>query len=258
MVIRELEFGKIELWTSFLHEIVDQQILDQYKDLLAPEERIQQVRFHFERDQHRYLVTRALVRIVLSKYCDIDPKDWVFNKGSHGKPVIGNDYANAAGLFFNISHTNGMVIVGVTREPSLGVDVENLDRRKPSMGIAESFFASAEVDALRELSDLEQQQRFYEYWTLKESYIKAVGLGLSIPLDKFSFSFPTASSIRLRLDNQHEYDNEWHFWQFQPSSGYIAAVCVSRNGLVEPVLTNTKIVPLSSESPLDVSLLRKS
>lgn len=258
MEIRQLEFGKIELWTSFLHEIVDQRILDQYKDLLAPEERIQQLRFHFERDQHRYLVTRALVRVVLSKYCDIEPKDWLFQKGSHGKPSIGNDPTNASGLFFNISHTNGMVIVGVTREPSLGVDVENLDRRKPSMGIAESFFATAEIDALRELSDLEQQQRFYEYWTLKESYIKAVGLGLSIPLDQFSFSFPTASTIRLTFDNPQEHDDQWHFWQFQPASGYMAAVCSSRNGLVDPVLTNHKIVPMVSESPLDLSLLRKS
>ena len=169
MSIRELESGKIELWTSFLHEIVEDRLLDQYKALLAPEERIQQVRFHFERDQHRYLITRALVRVVLSKYCQIEPKDWVFNKGSHGKPVIGNDHAIATGLFFNISHTNGVVIVGVAREPSLGVDVENLDRRKPSLGIAETFFASAEVEVLRELSDLEQQRRFYEYWTLKES-----------------------------------------------------------------------------------------
>jgi hypothetical protein len=124
MSIRELESGKIELWTSFLHEIVEDRLLDQYKDLLAPEERVQQVRFHFERDQHRYLVTRALVRVVLSKYCEIEPKDWVFNKGSHGKPVIGNDHASATGLFFNISHTNGIVIVGVashhwvSRKPS--------------------------------------------------------------------------------------------------------------------------------------------
>ena len=129
MAIRELESGKIELWTSFLHEIVEDRLLEQYKDLLAPEERIQQARFHFGRDQHRYLVTRALVRVVLSKYCDIAPRDWVFSKGTHGKPVIGNDHASAMGLFFNISHTNGMVIVGVAREPSLGVDVENLDRR---------------------------------------------------------------------------------------------------------------------------------
>lgn len=258
MAIRELESGKIELWTSFLHEIVEDRLLDQYKDLLAPEERIQQARFHFGRDQHRYLVTRALVRVVLSKYCDIAPRDWVFSKGTHGKPVIGNDHASATGLFFNISHTNGMVIVGVAREPSLGVDVENLDRRKPSLGIAESFFASAEVEALRELSDLEQQQRFYEYWTLKESYIKAVGLGLSIPLDEFSFSFPTASAIRLKLAHKPEYADQWHFWQFQPASGYMAAVCINRNGLVNPVLTNTRIVPMLSESPLDLSLLRTS
>jgi 4'-phosphopantetheinyl transferase len=258
MSIRELESGKIELWTSFLHEIVEDRLLDQYKDLLAPEERVQQVRFHFERDQHRYLITRALVRVVLSKYCEIEPKDWVFNKGSHGKPVIGNNHASAMGLFFNISHTNGVVIVGVAREPSLGVDVENLDRRKPSLGIAETFFAPAEVEVLRELSDLDQQRRFYEYWTLKESYIKAVGLGLSIPLDKFSFSFPTASTIQLTLADNPEHADQWHFWQFQPASGYMAAVCINRAGLVEPMLTNTKIVPMLSESPLELSLLRKS
>jgi 4'-phosphopantetheinyl transferase len=258
MSIRELESGKIELWTSFLHEIVEDRLLDQYKALLAPKERIQQVRFHFERDQHRYLITRALVRVVLSKYCDIEPKDWVFNKGSHGKPVIGNNHSSAMGLFFNISHTNGVVIVGVSREPSLGVDVENLDRRKPSLGIAETFFASAEVEVLRELSDLDQQRRFYEYWTLKESYIKAVGLGLSIPLDKFSFSFPTTSTIRLALADNPEHADQWHFWQFQPASGYMAAVCINRTGLVKPVLTNTKIVPMLSESPLELSLLRTS
>jgi 4'-phosphopantetheinyl transferase len=258
VAMRKLERGKIELWTSFLQDILDEGILEQYKELLTPEEKTQQRRFHFERDQHRYLVTRALVRIVLSKYCDIDPKDWIFLKGSHGKPSIGNNHADAAGIFFNISHTNGMVIVGVASEPSIGVDVENLDRRKPSLGIAETFFASAEVEALRELSDSEQQRRFYEYWTLKESYIKAIGLGLSIPLDNFSFSFPAESTIRLTIDNQSDHDDQWHFWQFQPASGYMAAVCVGRNRSIEPNLTNTRIIPMLSESPLELSILRKS
>jgi 4'-phosphopantetheinyl transferase len=78
--------------------------------LLSQEEQRQQLRFHFERDRHRYLVTRAMQRTVLSKYVGIAPRDWRFTSNDYGRPSIAAEHAAARGLEFNLSHTDGLVV----------------------------------------------------------------------------------------------------------------------------------------------------
>lgn len=233
--MEQLDSGQIHLWLAWLGEITDPHQLAEYRSLLSEGESAKQERFHFERDRHRYLVTRAMVRTVLSKYADVAPRDWLFAVNDYGKPSIATEHAQARGIEFNLSHTDGLVVLGVTRGRTLGVDVENVRARKVDLEIADRFFAPAEVAALRALPSQQQQQRFFDYWTLKESYIKARGMGLSIPLGSFAFCLEDPARIRVTIDPGLQDDAErWLFWQLQLHRGYLMALCAENRGVDRP------------------------
>jgi 4'-phosphopantetheinyl transferase len=154
---------QIHLWLTFLDEIRDEKLLRRYRGLLAPEEQRRLGRFVFTIDQTRYLVTRALVRTVLSRYVAIEPQDWSFAENVFGRPEIANDDDRSRRIAFNISHSNSLILLGVTGNKVLGVDVENYYARKAPLDIADSLFAPEELAGLRALPDAQQCERFFEY-----------------------------------------------------------------------------------------------
>lgn len=255
----DLDPSKVDLWFAFYADIRDTRLLAEYLRLLNPAEREQQQRFYFERDRHRYLVTRALVRTVLSRYAPVAPEDWVFGKNSHGRPEIANDHALARTLSFNITHTDGLIVLAVTREQAIGVDAENIIVRQPAIEIAERFFSPEEVAELHAVPAAGQHERFFHYWTLKESYIKARGMGLAIPLDQFGFHFPHAAEVAIRIDPQlNDHAARWRFWQLRPGADFLAALCVERTQHASPQLIMRSVVPLANEADIECALLRTS
>jgi 4'-phosphopantetheinyl transferase len=139
------------------------------------------------------------------------------------------------------------------------VDVENVLAREVSIDIADRFFAPTEVAALAAVPQHQQQDRFFEYWTFKESYIKARGMGLSLPLDKFSFRYRTDRTVDIAIHPDLADDStRWQFWQFRPSPEYLLAVCAERIGAQSPSLTVRQIIPMVSEKTLDPKFLRTS
>jgi 4'-phosphopantetheinyl transferase len=248
--------GQIHLWFALYDQIQDSQLHVQYRQLLSDSERIQEPRFHFAADRLRYLVTRTMVRTVLSRYAPLSPIDWQFKPNAYGRPGI----ENAAGMHlrFNVSHTHHLIVLGVAREREVGVDVENLRARSAPLDIADHYFAPEELAALRSMPLAGQHERFFEYWTFKESYIKARGMGLSIPLDKFSFDLTGAREVRLATDPQLlDQAARWQFWSMRVASDYLVAVCGQKlDGASELVLRS--VVPLASEDLLAIDLVRTS
>ena len=122
---------------------------------------------------------------MLSQYADIQPGNWRFEKGEKDKPEICNP---PLPLRFNISHTKNLIICAVMLNDDIGCDVENTTRNNDVLAIADRFFSPSESAELFSLPLEQQRSRFFDYWTLKESYIKAWGLGLAIPLKDFSFN----------------------------------------------------------------------
>jgi 4'-phosphopantetheinyl transferase len=251
--------AEIHLWLAFYDEITDERLLSDYRSLLNSAEKEQQVRFYFAKDRLRYLVTRALVRTVMSRYVPIDPRDWVFSTNAYGCPEIANAQGREAFLSFNISHTESLIVLGVTTRRALGVDVENFRAREVSIEIADRYFAPAEVAALNNVPPQQQQYRFFEYWTFKESYIKARRMGLSLPLDKFSFHYPHDRALEIAIDAELADDAaRWQFWQFQPRPEYLVAICAERIPDQPPRLVVHQTVPMSSEKRLSPEFLRVS
>jgi 4'-phosphopantetheinyl transferase len=250
---------KVQLWFACCDEIADERLLADYRRLLVEEERQKEARFHFARDRHRYLITRALVRTVLSRYAAVTPQDWRFTEDAYGRPQIVNGHAAARRISFNVSHTSSLVVLGVSCERALGVDTEDVQTRRADVGVADRYFSADEVTQLRATPSELQQARFFEYWTLKESYIKARGLGLSLPLEQFGFDLSLPQRVRISFQPPLlDEPSRWAFWLLRAGTDHYVAVCAERADRQVPQLSFTKIVPLRDEATLECEALRRS
>jgi 4'-phosphopantetheinyl transferase len=131
--------------------------------------------------------------------------------------------------------------------------------RQAPVEIAGRYFAPAEVCDLVHAPLCQQQHRFFEYWTLKESYIKARGMGLSIPLDKFSFHCLDERAVRLTTDpTVDDNANRWRFWQCRPTHDHLLAICADVGERAAPQVTIRKLVPPVAHTVLDLEFLKTS
>jgi 4'-phosphopantetheinyl transferase len=254
----KINADEIHLWFAFPNEIQDTELLSAYKKLMTPEEQAQQLRFHFAKHRHQYLVTRALVRTTLSRYIEMDSRHWRFSKNAYGRPEIIAS-AGMLPLRFNLSHTDGLIICGVVLKQDIGVDVENLERNGATVDIADRFFSSQETKDLYAIPFEEKRARFFDYWTLKESYIKARGMGLSLPLEQFTFHLSENEPLRISFDSQIQDDpNKWQFWLLKPTQHHKVAMSLCRDAKVKYQLTTKKVVPLVEEQAFFCSILKES
>ena len=191
--------------------------------MLAPDELARYCRYLVPGAAQTFLAARVFLRSVLSAYCVIAPADWRFETNPWGRPRIATPTA-PAGLTFNLSHTQGCVACLIGRGRALGVDVEDSAANRPHvLELAERFFSPSEAAALYALPLERQYDRFYELWTLKESYIKARGTGLSLGLSRFSFSVED-STASVRFDRGFPDDPAaWAFRLFRPDERYVIA-----------------------------------
>lgn len=135
----------------------------------------------------KLLATRILVRTVLSRYARVGPAEWQFSVGKLGKPRIRSPQITPA-LHFNLAHTPGLVACIVSSAHAMvGVDVKRIGRAGNALEIAKSYFATSELRDLQARSGEDRARRFVQYWTLKESFAKARGVGLTMPLDHACF-----------------------------------------------------------------------
>jgi len=254
-----LPAGDIHLWFCFHGDDGNPALTAEYFSLLTPEDRSRHDRFHFARDQHRYLLTRVLARSVLSRYAPVQAQAWRFAAGPFGRPRIEASLAEEAhGLDFNLSHTDGLIVMAVARGIDLGVDAENLGC-KAAPEVADHFFSPSESAALNALPPSLQAERFFELWTLKESYIKARGMGLQIPLDSFSFTLDDPGGIAFALaDSLDGTAQRWRFWQLQPTHEHLVSVCAAPGHSSPARIVCREVAPLQWERPLAVRTMRAS
>ncbi len=248
-----LDSTQVHLWLAFCDDAQDPALHERYRALMTPEERARADRFHFERDRHRYRVTRALVRSVLSRYAPVAPADWRFEATSYGRPLIVNPHAEAQSLSFNLTHTSDLIVLAVTRGRAIGVDTENISRGA-MLDVANRFFAPSECEALTALPAEAQATRFFELWTLKESYIKARGMGLSIGLDRFAFDLRSPGSVSLSTEPElQDPPQRWALRQLWATPEHPVALCVEQLANAQPfeVMTH-RVVPLVEASPFSL------
>ena len=189
--------ASVDLWVTPTEWCDDPASLTRFEAMCDQEERARLARYTHPDARLNFLVARALCRSVLSRYGVFKPEQWSFVDNAYGRPSLAGSQAMGQ-LRFNLSHTFGRVVLAVSRGRDVGVDIEDLQRKSRTTQIAHRFFAPSEVEALKALPREAQRERFFTYWTLKEAYIKARGMGLAIPLAKFAFDVETPGHIQLR------------------------------------------------------------
>lgn len=225
-----LAAAEAHLWWARPAAFAEAGQLARLRGLLTDDERARADRYRLARDRRTSLVTRALVRVTLSRYCGVPPARWRFRANDHGRPEVASP---ATPLRFNVSHTEGLVVCLVGRGRELGVDAESLRQDRRWLDIAERFFAPAEARALREVPAAQRRLRFLEYWTLKESYVKARGHGLTLPLSGFWFDLPagTRDGIRIRFTAAVADDPaRWQFTLGRLGTGHVVATAIDGIG----------------------------
>jgi 4'-phosphopantetheinyl transferase len=219
-----LDRGTVHVWYAELDQFAGQQ--GQLLDVLSADERGRAERFHFAKDRAHFIAARGLLRRILSRYLDLPPHQLSFSYSPYGKPALSCEN-DCHALLFNVSHSHGIALYAITRGREVGVDIEYVRHDMVGESIAERFFSAQEVARLRALPAEAQPLAFFKCWTRKEAFIKAIGEGLSFPLDQFEVSLDAKepSAIVSVRDDPRE-TSRWSLRALPVRKGYVAALVV--------------------------------
>jgi len=180
--IFKIEKDSVHLWQAFVPDLLPQ--IDNLSLLLNDAEKERAGRFRFDLHRLRFVITRAILRYIISLYSQIPSQDIVFKTGSRGKPSLAQ---NTDDLQFNASHSHDMAIYALTTTAAIGVDIEKMESHFND-AVAERFFSSKEYADLAALPESEKVPAFYRIWAAREAIIKAMGEGLFASLPAFSIN----------------------------------------------------------------------
>lgn len=245
-----LGIDEVHVWRASI-EMVSQQV-NVLKQILSVDELIRADRFYFQKDRDHFIVARGLLRLILSRYLDIEAREISFYYGPFGKPAIEEDDVDTL-LRFNISHSGDLALFAFAQDGEVGVDLEYI-RSDLSVGdIAGRFFSNQEAETLNALPEHDRHKAFFVRWTRIEAYLKAQGKGLSVDFNDLDRSLNTGNHAELleingscqeripwlltNLDVEPEYaaalaveGNEWQlrFWQCNSFLGKSDNLCKKR------------------------------
>ncbi|MFZ5831646.1 MAG: 4'-phosphopantetheinyl transferase family protein [Planctomycetota bacterium] len=201
--------------------------IDALYPLLDQEERERAARYRFITDRNRFVVRRSLLRKVLARYLETEASRVRLQTGIQGRPELA-DYAQST-ITFSVSHSQGRALIAVASTADLGVDLEAIRPLADLRAMIDRCLSSAEKDELYSLPAELQLERFYGYWTCKEAYLKALGVGLSRALDSICIKRleEEVGDCGLIKDGGIEV-RALAVWSFTPWAGYVAATVTRR------------------------------
>lgn len=214
-----LAYDEVHIWCLALGLPAD--TLTALARTLSPDERARCDRYHFERDRRAYIAARGQLRAILARYLAVEPMRLRFGYGRHGKPAL-----PGTALQFNLSHAHRLMLLAVTRERDVGVDLEQIRPLPDLAQLVERCFSPSEQTAFLALPAQQRLEGFYSGWTRKEAYLKATGEGLARPLDSFEVSLaPADPTPLLRAADGAQSADAWSLRSLPTLAGYVAAVC---------------------------------
>ena len=219
----KLQPGEIHVWSVRLDPPADR--VEALGRSLSPDEWARANRFRFDRHRRQYVVGRGALRELLAAYLGTRPELVRFNYGPRGKPFL----EERSDLYFNLSNSDEMALIGFVLGREIGVDIEYLKRMPDCEQIAERFFSESERVVLRGIPAERKEETFFNCWTRKEAYLKAVGEGLAAPLDSFDVTLAPGEPPRmLTLRGDAEAASRWLFEHLRPAPDYIGAIALER------------------------------
>jgi len=218
----ELPPGEIHVWSIQLDP--PPEVVERLGRALSADEWERANRFRFDRHRRQYVVGRGALRALIAAYAGTRPELVRFRYGDRGKPYVADP---ASDLELNLSNSDEMALVGFVRGGEIGVDIEFLKPMPDCEQISERFFSASERDVLRALPADRKEEAFFNCWTRKEAYLKAVGTGLAAPLDSFDVTLAPGEPPRmLTLEGNAERAARWYFQHLRPAERYIGALAI--------------------------------
>jgi len=217
------------IWIIDLDKISSENL--KLKEALSEEELLRASKFHFKKDEIRFINSRSLLRILLSIYSGISPEKIKFSFNQFGKPEL-NEAQNQNKINFNLSHSQNMLCVAFTKNNLIGTDCEIIKPIKNYLAIAERHFSVYEVEQLKSFPGIQQIQGFYTIWTSKEAIIKLIGTGLHFPLQDFSVQLE-------QIENDENYSFKTDFKDENAKA--IVEVFLTQNNLFGAIATRDRM-----------------
>lgn len=216
---QSLAAAELHIWAVPLHGDPER-----FAALLSAGEVQRLQRFHFADHRRRYQIGHGALRAILAGYLGVDASTIEFAPGPRGKPYLAGVPSGGRGVFFNLSHSGKLALIGVAAT-ELGLDVEKVRHLESLTEIARKHFSPAEFTALEALAGPARELAFYRCWTRKEAYIKALGEGLSMPLDSFEVSLGEEPKLLVCHDGREEPAN-WSMLDVSPGPEFVGAVAM--------------------------------
>jgi len=221
-----VEGNEVHVWRTSL-DLTSTKV-ERLTQFLSPAELARAGRFHFERDRKHFVVARGCLRAILSHYLKIPAREIEFVYGDKGKPQLAASFRGTQPFYFNLAHSAGVAIYAVTRIGEIGIDLERIRPEFVGDEIANRFFSPGEVSRLNAMSKDQRPEAFFNCWTRKEAFIKAMGMGLSLPLDQFEVTLEPGEPAQILHTSWNEDEaSRWSIKSIDAGRGYVAAVAIS-------------------------------
>jgi 4'-phosphopantetheinyl transferase len=218
----ELGANEAHVWRASLDQPAD--MIAKLAPFLSQDEYQRAMRRYRPVDRDRFIVGRGILRKIISAYLALQPGQLRFTYNEYGRPAVSDDQNDCA-LNFNLAHSAELVLYAVTRGRVVGIDVEYIHDDFATLEIAEHFFSKDEVAALKSLPADQRTIGFFNCWSRKEAFIKAKGMGVSYPLDRFTVSLaPGEPPALLKVDDDKREVARWKMYELKPGADYAAAL----------------------------------
>lgn len=218
-----LQNQEVHIWCADLN--IHDDLLQQMLNTLSHDEKERAARFVREADRLHFISARSILRDILSRYCGCNSKDIQFEYNAKGKPFLSKDQSHLK-IHFNLSHSNDIALYAVSKMENIGIDIEYTKKDIHPLDIAERFFSKDEILLLSQLPTADQLNGFYKIWTRKEAYVKAIGEGISHPLDQFSVDLANHKS-KIEFNSTSGTMGDWYIYDIVLHHHYTAALALS-------------------------------
>jgi 4'-phosphopantetheinyl transferase len=218
--VLNLQSQHVDVWRIHLDLGLDS--VKSFESTLSADESQRASRFHLDKDRQHFIISHFSLRDVLGRYLNLEPAELGFSIDQYGKPSLLKHK-----LEFNLSHSGSFALVAVTQSRIIGVDVERMREGISSLSIARQYFSPAEIAELETVPAEQKETAFFACWTRKEAFIKAKGLGLSLPLDSFDVSLtPDEPSILRAVRPQPQEATRWTLLSLDVAPRHAGAMAV--------------------------------
>ncbi len=215
--------SRVEIWYVRTEDVTGDALLDACDRIASEDERERGRNLRFPRDRHEHLVTRALLRGVLARELGVRPAGLAFHRDEYGRPWL--DRPCEVG--FNLTNTTELVACAVVRGAAVGLDAEPLGHADRVLEVMHQVFTSSEKAALDALDEPARREQAVRLWTAKEAYIKARGLGLTLPPDSFEIDLRAEQASLHFLSDLGDDPTRWQI-ETREIERHSVALCVER------------------------------